>query len=139
MKLFALALLAAASVASAQVVNPDVTQANINKTICVPGWTATIRPPSSYTNRLKVQLVKESLSATDTVEDYELDHVIPLSVGGHPVSPQNLKLQPWDGPNGAHAKDVVEVRVKRLVCARRITLAQGQACFKKGWRTCPTK
>lgn len=31
------------------VTNPDVTQATIDKTICVPGWTKTIRPPASYT------------------------------------------------------------------------------------------
>ena len=35
--------------------NLDVTQATINSTICVSGWTSTIRPPSSYTTRLKNQ------------------------------------------------------------------------------------
>src|SRR5262245_29255572 len=35
------------------VVNPDVTQANINDTICKSGWTATIRPPASFTTALK--------------------------------------------------------------------------------------
>jgi hypothetical protein len=35
-----------------------VTQGTIKTTICVKGWTATIRPPSSYTSALKrVQLV----------------------------------------------------------------------------------
>ncbi|MEU1596054.1 hypothetical protein ABZ468_25155 [Streptomyces sp. NPDC005708] len=27
--------------------NPDVTQSNIHSTICVSGWTATVRPPTS--------------------------------------------------------------------------------------------
>ena len=35
--------------------NPDVTQVNIHSTICVPGWTATIRPPPDYTDALKVK------------------------------------------------------------------------------------
>lgn len=69
--------------------------------------------------------------------DYELDHVIPLAVGGHPTDPRNLVLQLWDGQDGARAKDVVEVRVKRLVCVGRITPDQGQQCFVDGWRTCP--
>jgi hypothetical protein len=30
------------------VVNPDITQANIQQTICTRGWTATVRPPASY-------------------------------------------------------------------------------------------
>src|SRR5262249_9192536 len=35
--------------------NPDVTQSTIGQTICVSGWTQTVRPPTSYTNPLKVQ------------------------------------------------------------------------------------
>ena len=31
----------------------NVTQATISSTICKTGWTATIRPPASYTNALK--------------------------------------------------------------------------------------
>jgi hypothetical protein len=30
-----------------------VTQATLAKTVCVSGWTKTIRPPASYTNALK--------------------------------------------------------------------------------------
>jgi len=119
----------------AQVVNPDIHQNNIDQTICVPGWTATVRPPTSYTNKLKRTLVNEIPDAA--MEDYELDHVVPLAVGGHPTDPRNLHLQLWDGPDGAHAKDVVEVRMKKMVCDRRITLAKAQACFIKGWQTCP--
>ena len=33
--------------------DPAVTQANIYSTICVSGWTATVRPPESYTENLK--------------------------------------------------------------------------------------
>ena len=123
-------------VARAQVVNPDVHQNNIDKTICVPNWTSTIRPPASYTNKIKRALVNET-AAADVMEDYELDHVVPLAVGGHPTDPRNLHLQLWDGPDGAHAKDVVEVRMKKMVCDHKITLAKAQACFIKGWQTCP--
>jgi hypothetical protein len=137
-----LAIFIAASIPAlciAQVTNPEVTQENIKQTICVPGWTKTIRPPTSYTNRIKVELVQATTDATDAVEDYELDHIIPLAVGGHPTSSDNLALQLWDGPDGAHAKDVVEVRMKRLVCLGKISLAKAQACFINGWKTCPTK
>ena len=137
MKLLVLALWALlCSTAQAQVVNPDVHQSNINRTICVSGWTATIRPPSAYTNKLKHSLVAAT-ATLDRMEDYELDHVVPLSVGGHPTDPKNLQLQLWDGPAGAHAKDVVEVHMKTMVCNGKITLAKAQACFIKGWQTCP--
>jgi hypothetical protein len=41
------------------VLNPDVTQANIDTTICRHGWTRTIRPPTSYTNELKRKQMRE--------------------------------------------------------------------------------
>jgi hypothetical protein len=34
-------------------INPAVTQANIDETICRRGWTHTIRPPKEYTTTLK--------------------------------------------------------------------------------------
>ena len=39
--------------------NPDVTQATIGSTVCVRGWTATVRPPTSYTSALKVRQMAE--------------------------------------------------------------------------------
>lgn len=39
--------------------NPAVTQENIQDTICVNGWTATVRPPSSYTNTLKKKQIDQ--------------------------------------------------------------------------------
>lgn len=35
---------------------------------------------------------------------YELDHIVPLALGGHPRNLKNLMLQPWEGADGAHAK-----------------------------------
>lgn len=40
-------------------INLDVTQENIKHTVCVSGWTATIRPPMAYTNHLKVRQLRE--------------------------------------------------------------------------------
>ena len=50
---------------------------------------------------------------------------------------KNLVLQPKKGPDGALAKDVVETRMKRYVCAHRITLAKAQACLHNDWKGCP--
>jgi hypothetical protein len=35
--------------------NLQVTQENIHETVCVKGFTKTIRPPANYTNKLKRQ------------------------------------------------------------------------------------
>jgi hypothetical protein len=39
--------------------NPNVTSENIDETICVPGFTKKIRPPTSYTNKLKKKQIEE--------------------------------------------------------------------------------
>lgn len=105
--------------------NQAVTQSTINLTICVPGWSETIRPPTSYTNRLK----KRQLPAGFPMSDYEEDHIIPLGLGGHPTDPKNLQPQLWFGKCGARRKDVDERRLHSAVCAGTSTLAAAQQFF----------
>jgi hypothetical protein len=57
-------------------INETVTQANIRATICKKGWTRTIRPPVSYTNRLKHQLMRKYGVAGESLKAYELDHLL---------------------------------------------------------------
>jgi hypothetical protein len=104
------------------VLNPDVTQATINSTICVRGWTKTIRPPTSYTNALKEKQMRE-YGVGGSLSDYQEDHLISLELGGHPTDPRNL----WPEPR-PHAEEVdkVENELNRLVCSGKITLAEGQ-------------
>ena len=56
--------------------NPDVTQSTIGSTVCVSGWTSTVRPPTSYTNPLKVQQIAEYGYSDTSTADYEEDHLI---------------------------------------------------------------
>ena len=120
-------------------VNPAVTQATIGSTICVSGWTATIRPSSSYTTHLKIQqIVSYGYSDTST-SAYEEDHLISLELGGAPSDPRNLWPQPYtmslaDGrPTGARTKDTFESRLKKEVCAGTISLAAAQADIGVYW------
>ncbi|MCC9311736.1 hypothetical protein LN042_32515 [Kitasatospora sp. RB6PN24] len=67
--------------------NPDVTQDTIDSTICVSGWTATIRPSTTYTNRLKAQGII-AYGYTDTsMSDYEEDHFLSAGAGRLPDRP----------------------------------------------------
>jgi len=113
-------------------INPNVTQSNINQTICVPHWTETIRPPTRYTNRLKKQQMIE-YGLTGSMNLYEEDHIISLQLGGHPTDPKNLWPEKWDGEWGARKKDVIETRLKRLVCTGKITLTEAQHAIATDW------
>ena len=61
--------------------NPLVNQGNIHQTICVSGWTKTVRPPTSYTNKIKRTLMI-TLHLPGKASDYELDHELSIEDGG---------------------------------------------------------
>ena len=119
--------------------NPAVSQSTIHSTICVSGWTATIRPSESFTEPLKVKQIGQYGYIDTKTADYEEDHLISLELGGAPADPRNLWPEPYtvslaDGrPAGAHTKDTFETRLKNEVCAGSITLAQGQADIGDSW------
>src|SRR5258708_5170319 len=64
------------------VINSTVTQANSTTTICISGFTKTIRPPASYTNNLKREQIKKYGYTDTNPHDYEEDHLISLELGG---------------------------------------------------------
>ena len=104
------------------VVNPDVRQATIGQTICVTGWTRTVRPPTGYTSELKLRQMREYGLGGDP-SGYQEDHLISLELGGHPTDPRNL----WPEPR-PHAEQVdkIENELNALVCSGKITLAEGR-------------
>lgn len=106
--------------------NPAVTQETIGSTICVPGWTRTVRPPTSFTTPLKRAQIK-ARHLPGTIADYEEDHWVPLELGGAPSDPRNLWPEPIIGRHAsAGKKDLSENRLKALVCAGTITLAEAR-------------
>ncbi|MGI4944921.1 MAG: hypothetical protein ACRYHQ_30915 [Janthinobacterium lividum] len=116
-------------------INPAVTQANIGATICVRGWTATVRPDEEFTYYLK----REQLTAYHYVDrrtrDYEEDHLIPLELGGSPDSRANLWPEPRESPDGwtAAVKDRLENRLNQLVCQGQLPLAVAQQAIAVNW------
>jgi hypothetical protein len=104
------------------VLNPDVTQANIRSTICRHGWTATIRPPTSYTNDLKRRQMRQ-YGETGSLSGYQEDHLISLELGGDPTDPRNLWPEPY--PRAADV-DKIENELNAEVCSGSLTLAEAQ-------------
>jgi len=111
------------------VTNPDVTQADIGRTICERGWTSTVRPPESYTEKLKREQMT-SYGDTGSMSGYEEDHLIPLELGGSPADPKNLWPQPGSSPN---PKDDVEYAANRAVCSGEMPLAEAQRAIASDW------
>jgi hypothetical protein len=110
-------------------INPVVTQATIHRTICVAGWTSRVRPPESYTERLKSQQMF-LYGDRGPMSSYEEDHLIPLELGGSPANPKNLWPEPGRSPN---PKDAVENAAKYAVCDGRLSLAAAQRAIATNW------
>ncbi|MGA7205825.1 MAG: hypothetical protein WBX27_14470 [Specibacter sp.] len=115
-------------------VDPAVTEANIASTICHSGYTATVRPPASATDRFKVA----SLAAYWEVEDHtvELDHLVSLEIGGA-NSASNLwpELNRVGATGTTNPKDAVEDTLHAAVCDHKVTLLAAQKAIASSWIT----
>ncbi len=111
-----------------------VTQSNIGTTICTAGWTAIVRPSTSYTQGVKRKMLRDAhLPEADAIK-YELDHFVPLALGGHPRSIDNLWLQRWDGAWNARVKDHLERALQVKVCKGEVTLLDARSAIEQSWK-----
>ncbi|WP_205245054.1 hypothetical protein [Leifsonia tongyongensis] len=115
-------------------VDPAVTEATIGTTICVSGYTASVRPPTSVTGPAKVASLADYGMAPSPTTEY--DHLVPLELGGA-SSVSNL----WPEPNTSTAKgvnnpkDAVETALKKAVCAHEVQLLAAQNAVASNWTT----
>ena len=112
--------------------DPAVTQANVSSTICFTGYTTRVRPPVTYTDPLKRQLMSR-YGSSGSAAAYELDHLVPLEVGGSPTSVHNLWPQPRDAHPGSTEKDRLENWLHEQVCSGRMALADAQRGVAGDW------
>lgn len=119
--------------------NSAVTPRTLATTICAKGWTAKVRPPSSYTTALKRQQIAQYGYTDTALAHYEEDHLVSLELGGAPLDPANLWPEPYtaklsDGtPVGARVKDQLENRLNHLVCSGEMPLATAQHLIATHW------
>ena len=121
-----------------------VTQENLASTICrAGGYSDSVRPPESVTEPFK-RVALSAYAETGPSSQYELDHLVPLGLGGA-SSVANMWPEPDDHPRPgfANSKDVVELELHDLVCAageghRHLPLVTAQALIAEDWTTAMT-
>lgn len=117
--------------------NPEITQANINQTICKKGYTSGIDihgvPVRHVSESTKQQVYKEYGIDRTIGGPYEVDHLISLELGGSNhiknLWPQSYTTQPYN----ARTKDALENRLHAMVCSGKISLAQAQKEISTDW------
>ena len=115
-------------------IDPAVTQAGIRSTICKSGWTKTVRPPESQTERFKFDVAYPAYR-TPRSQRTELDHLVPLELGG---SNDATNLWP-ESPPTPNPKDKVENALNAAVCDGRVSLAAAQQAIAADWLTAERK
>lgn len=123
-------------------INSDINQENINQNICKKGWsTKSIRPPVSYTNKIKKDLLANPKIKDKNPSNYELDHIISLELWWAPKDMNNLYLEPYSTKVnwkivGALQKDIVENWLHDEICNKTITLSDAQKIIVQDWYAC---
>lgn len=117
------------------VLTPGDVRTTDTKYVCTPG--------TSQKDRRVTESAKRRVFASYGVpgnrkgicggaEGCEVDHLISLQLGGS-NSVRNLWPQPYEGEWNAHQKDVLESKLKRLVCSGTMPLEEAQYIIANDW------
>lgn len=97
--------------------------------ICKPGYSSSVRDVSVET---KAQVYAEYGVTSRAPGQYEVDHLIPLELGGS-NDVKNLWPQPASPAPGFHQKDVLENRLHDDVCSGKRDLVSAQRAIAADW------
>lgn len=99
-------------------------------TICRSGYAESVRLVTEAEDR---RVYAEYGIVHRSSGQYEVDHVIPLELGGNNAI-KNLWPEPNDHPLGyLNSKDKLENRLHALVCAHHVALAVAQRAIANDW------
>ncbi len=116
---------------SEPLMTPGVRQDTLSQTVCVSGYTHRMRAASAWLRHLKLYLLHERGETVADAHRYQLDHAMPLILGGSSIEPGNYRLQPI---GEAMAKDRVERHLGCLVCSGQVSLEQAREAIANDWR-----
>jgi len=98
--------------------------------VCTPGYARKVR---AVTKPLRDDAFKSYRVLSYHRGEYQLDHLIPLALGGS-NSIKNLWPQPNNSsPWNARVKDALEVRLHKLVCRGQVDLGAAQREIATDW------
>ncbi|MBM3203070.1 hypothetical protein FJZ55_04095 [Candidatus Woesearchaeota archaeon] len=117
-------------------IDPEVTADNIQESICKQkpiSWSQAHLPPASWLENLEKEQIGQYHYSDTGPKHYTEDHLIPLSLGGHPTDAQNIWPQPLVAKWSARRKDYLEEVITRKVCKGEMPLAEAQDLFRTDW------
>jgi len=98
--------------------------------LCVPGYTKKVR---NVPAEMKREVYEEYGVTSHGSGDYEVDHLIPLELGGSNsiknLWPESHRTLPWN----AQVKDRLEGKLHELVCSGQLDLKTAQEAIAADW------
>ncbi len=137
----AIALLAVLAAATARAQAPDPIRPDPELTpgatvivghdaMCTPGYSKGVRYVPADVHRL---VFREYGLIGVRTRDYEVDHLVPLALGGsndlRNLWPESRRTQPWN----ARVKDRLEAHLHEMVCWGGLDLRTAQQAFRTDW------
>ncbi len=98
------------------------------ETVCLPGWTKSVRPYVREMRTIKAKFLAAIGESHEHRNRFQLDHRIPLALGGATINRRNLMLQPMAI---ALEKDAIERCLAVAVCDGRLALDEARTAI---WR-----
>ena len=90
-------------------------------------------PPPSFLESIKKDQLKLYGYTDGAVKHYQMDHLIPLSLGGHPTDLKNIWPQVLITKWSARRKDYLEEILHEKVCKGEISLKEAQEQVRTNW------
>ena len=98
--------------------------------LCVPGYSRKVR---NVPAEMKREVYREYGITSHESGDYEVDHLIPLELGGSNsiknLWPESHRTTPWS----AQVKDRLEGKLHELVCSGQLDLKAAQQAIASNW------
>jgi hypothetical protein len=114
--------------------DPNLTPGNTfdvtNQDVCASGYARKVRDVPA---EMKRQVYQEYGITSHGNGDYEVDHLIPLELGGSNsiknLWPESHRTAPWN----AQVKDRLEDKLHELVCSGQLDLKTAQQAIASNW------
>lgn len=116
--------------------DPEVNQANIKDSICKVThftWTEAHMPPRDFLQNIEKEQLKQYGYTDPSMQHYQMDHLIPLSLGGSPTDLRNIWPQVLVTKWSARRKDYLEEHLHDMVCKNQISLKEAQEQIRSNW------